>query len=481
MLMLTQPAKRFLTPFLLLALSASRVLAADKLDPQAAVEIATAAYIYGYPLLTTEVTRIQMTNTIVPMGFRAPLGQFIVAKRFPPIDYHGIPAPNADTVYAAAWIDVGENPVQLSYSDMGKRYFMLPLYSQWQEIIATPGVRTTGSKANTFLITGPTWQGEVPPKLKQIKSPTRYVLVIARAYADGSEEDVVRVNGAQRGFRVATLKADGKSGSFKPPPVDLDPPFSMTDETRRVIEQMDIGTYFQQLATILGSSAPPAPQDAPLLAKLAKLGIIPGQPFDLAKLDKDVQIALQTVPAAAMKIMTERKNSRGTLVNGWSIPAALCEAQPDFYQREMLSSQGWPKTLPEDLVEASAQVDSAGKKLHGQHRYTVTFPKGQTPPVDGLWSLMLYVEDEGWWSHPNKANRWTLNNLRDKLHYNEDGSLTLLIQPLPPDGPQHVNWLPTPAGDFVLMLRLYQPSESGLSILPLGKGTWQPPPVVKVE
>jgi hypothetical protein len=36
------------------------------------------------------------------------------------------------------------------------------------------------------------------------------------------------------------------------------------------------------------------------------------------------------------------------------------------------------------------------------------------------------------------------------------------------------NWLPAPAGEFVLMLRMYRPKENPPSIL---DGSWKPPEV----
>jgi hypothetical protein len=61
-------------------------------------QIALEAYIYGYSLITTEVTRVQMSNVPAIEGLHAPMGQFINVKRYPPADYRGVSAPNADTL-----------------------------------------------------------------------------------------------------------------------------------------------------------------------------------------------------------------------------------------------------------------------------------------------------------------------------------------------------------------------------------------------
>jgi len=73
-----------------------------------AKEIAQAAYIYGYSLITTEVTRMQMSNVPKAEGLRAPTGQFLNVPRYPPADYRGVSAPNADTLYSLAWVDLSD-------------------------------------------------------------------------------------------------------------------------------------------------------------------------------------------------------------------------------------------------------------------------------------------------------------------------------------------------------------------------------------
>jgi hypothetical protein len=76
------------------------------LTPDETKAIAMDAYIYGYSLITTEVTRVQMTNVDKVEALRGPMGAFINVKRYPPADYRGVSAPNADTLYSAAWIDL---------------------------------------------------------------------------------------------------------------------------------------------------------------------------------------------------------------------------------------------------------------------------------------------------------------------------------------------------------------------------------------
>ena len=73
------------------------------------------------------------------------------------------------------------------------------------------------------------------------------------------------------------------------PPVNPNPGISMTDKPQSVILNMDTSTYFNMLARLMGGAAPPSPEHAAMLARMAKIGLVPGQPFDMAKLDPAMQ------------------------------------------------------------------------------------------------------------------------------------------------------------------------------------------------
>lgn len=460
-----------------MAFTAHNVAKAEKLGKEEALAIATDAYIYGYSLITTEVTRVQMTNVDKVEELRAPMGQFINVKRYPPADYRGVSAPNADTLYSLAWIDLGEEPQVFSHPDMGKRYYLFPMYSLWMPVIDSPGSRTTGEKAATYLITGPGWQGEVPEGMKQIKSPTRYVVILGRTYADGTDAGYKVVNELQAQYKITPLSAYGKPYTYKAPPVNSDPGFSMTDKPQKVIIDMGTKDYFDMMTDLMCKTAPPAEEDAPMLANMAKIGIEPCKPFDMSSLDPAVQEALKDLPETALKKIEAGHASLGTMVKGWQITKGLGEYGTDYMKRAVVAAFGWPANLEKDAVYPYTEVDSSGATLTGANKYTLTFPKGQTPPVNGFWSITMYEIDKGWWFVPNALNKFTVSP-RNDLKYNDDGSLTLYFQNESPGADKESNWLPAPKGSFIAMLRMYWPKEGDPSIL---NGTWTPPTVEKVQ
>ena len=447
---------------------------AQSVSVQEAVDIATDAYVYGYSLVTTDVTRIQMTNTDKVEGLRGPAGQFINVKRYPPGDYRGVSAPNADTLYSAAWIDLSE-PQVFSHPDMGKRYFLFPMYDLWMSIIQSPGSRTTGGKAGNFLLTGPGWKGEVPKGMTHYQFSSRYMLILGRTYATGTEADYKAVNALQAQYKITPLAAWGKPFTPKAPPVNPNPGISMTDKPQAVILAMGTEGYFNWLTKVMCKNAPAYAADAPMLARMAKIGIEPCKPFELAKLDPAAQAALKDLPQKALDKIGANQKSMGTVVDGWTI-SMVGQYGTDYMKRAVVAAFGWPANLPEDAVYPYTKVDAKGDKLSGANKYTITFAKGQLPPTNGFWSFTMYMIDEGWWFVPNKLNKFTVS-MRDNPKFNADGSLTLYFQNESPGKDKEANWLPAPKGEFIPMLRMYWPKEKAPSIL---DGSWVPPQVQKV-
>lgn len=124
--------------------------------------IGTDAYVYGYPLVTMEMTPRVMTNTQTPKDSHAPMGQFYNSRTYPDASFRDVTAPNADTLYSTAWLDLSKEPYVLSLPDEGDRYFLIPMLDGWTNVFQVPGKRTTGGKAQTYAITGPGWKGELP-------------------------------------------------------------------------------------------------------------------------------------------------------------------------------------------------------------------------------------------------------------------------------------------------------------------------------
>jgi hypothetical protein len=431
-----------------------------------ATAIATEAYIYGYPLVTMEMTRRVMTNAVKPEGTHAPMFNFCTVREYPTAAFRDVTAPNADTLYCTAWLDLGNEPWVLHIPDMGDRYYLFPMLSGWTDVFQVPGKRT-GIKGGDFAITGPSWKGMLPAGVQEYKSPTNMVWILGRIYCTGTPEDYKAVHALQDQLSLTPLSSFGKP--FTPPAGKVDPSIDMKTAVRDQVNKMDAGAYFSLLATLMRDN-PPAAADAPMVAKMAKIGLVPGQPFDLNDLDPTVAKAVQAVPKPAFeKIMAAFKSMRP--VNGWMYATTVGVYGTEYLTRALVTAIGLGANRPQDAIYPTSETDADGKPYEGTNKYVIHFAKGQMPPVKGFWSLTMY--DDEMFFVANPLNRYNLSS-RNKFNENPDGSVDLYLQKDNPGPDKEANWLPAPAGRFIPMFRFYWPDEAIIN------GTWQPPAIKKV-
>jgi hypothetical protein len=320
---------------------------ANKISAQEAQQIAEEAYIYGYSLVTLEMTRRVMTNVRELEGTRAPMGHLIRVREYPTAAFRDVTAPNADTLYTTAWIDVGKEPWVLSLPDAHDRYYLFPMLDGWTDVFQVPGKRTTGTGPQKYAITGPGWKGTLPEGVKEYKSPTSMVWLLGRIYCTGTPEDYAAVHKMQDAVSIVPLSAYGKP--YTPAPGKVDPSIDMKTPVRDQVNALSSAAYFNLLATLMKDN-PAAEADAPMLEKMARLGIVPGQPFDLGKLDPAVQQALQDVPKNAFgKIMAHFK-SAGRVENAWIFTTKTGLYGTDYLQRALVTAIGLGANRPQDAV-----------------------------------------------------------------------------------------------------------------------------------
>src|SRR5271157_165051 len=277
-----------------------------------AVSTAVDAYLYGYPLITFDVARMQQTNVATPDAEHAPMGQMIRMRTYPAVDNHCCAAPNAGTLYTEAWLDVSKEPSVLSIPDMGNRYYIIPMLDGYSEVLSVASPPTTGYKAQKYAITGPGWTGTLPPGVTQVKSPTGMVWVLGRVYCTGTPDDYKAVHASQDKFTVVPLSAYGKP--YTPPGAAVDPNFDMKTAVRKQVDALDIDAYFSRLAQLMKTN-PPTAADTPLVARMAKIGLVPGQDYDPSKRSGFDKEAIKAVPKLALmkmaKLLKDQKTTNG--------------------------------------------------------------------------------------------------------------------------------------------------------------------------
>ncbi|CAH2402984.1 hypothetical protein MES4922_300154 [Mesorhizobium ventifaucium] len=295
--------------------SIASVTRADTANQKSVLSAAIDAYIFGYPLAIMDMTRRQLTNVATAGATRAPMGQLRRMRSYPAVDDRSVPAPNADTLYTDAWLDVSKEPMVLTTPDMGDRYFQMPMLSGWTDVFQSPGTRTTGQKPETYAITGPGWSGDLPAGVTEYKSPTGIVWLLGRIYCTGTPEDYAEVHALQDKVSLVPLSQYGKP--YMPPPVSVDPNIDMKTPPVNQVNALSVNDYFSYLAELMKTN-PPLPQDEPMIARMATIGFTPGRDFDRSKLSAFDKAAVDAVPKLALQRMLERfkKESQAT-INGW--------------------------------------------------------------------------------------------------------------------------------------------------------------------
>ena len=497
------PLPQLVVVFIILQLIMGRAFAADRTH-----EVGVQSYLYAYPMVMMEITRRVSTNVEAPVGPLAPMNQFAHLRAFPDHTFKEVVRPNADTLYSIVWFDVSKEPQVLSVSDTGGRYYMLPMLDMWTDIIAAPGSRTSGTKAANFAIAGPTWQGDLPDDVESIRSPTNVGWIIGRTQTNGAT-DYQNVHRIQDGYKLTPLsqwgkemggmemggsamggitmggkgiggeamggnamggKAMGGKADMPPTKVPVNSTWDMTATPPVQVARMSAKAYFELFAKVLKHN-PPHELDWNMVEQLKQIGIIPGEEFDFSKLPAETQKTLERAVGDAQKMIAEKQT--GEAVSGWQFNYEFMGNYGTSYlQRAYVAHIGLGANVPEDAVYPMSNVDSEGQPYNGSNRYVFHFEKDELPPIRAFWSLSMYDEEMYFVDNPIRRN--AIGD-RDKLQFNEDGSLDIYIQHASPGEAKESNWLPAPEGYFDLVLRAYWPMHEVLI------GDWNPPAVKRVK
>jgi hypothetical protein len=436
------------------------------LNEHEAYEIGVEAYTYFYPLVLMDATRRQAVNVEAGKTIgRGPMNTFTHAPTFPPADFRDVVRPNFDTLYSIAWLDLRKEPVVVAAPDTHGRYYMLPMLDMWTDVFACPGKRTTGTGPGRFAVVPLGWQGKLPEDVQRIDAPTPYVWVIGRTQTNGPK-DYDAVHRVQKGYTVTPLSELGRTP--RPVAATIDPAVDMKTPPMVQVDRMAPGKYFAYAAELLKVN-PPHLTDQPIVARMRRIGIEPGKSFDLEKADAAVQHGLERGASDAVKAMKAKIPTMARVVNGWQINTDTMGVYGSYYlKRAMVALVGLGANLPEDAVYPMNMGDKDGNPLTGTNQYVLHFAKNEIPPVKAFWSVTLYDSDG--FPTVNDLKRNAVGD-RDDLKFNADGSLDLYIQHASPGAEKESNWLPAPARDFNLTMRLYSPKAEVLD------GRWAPPPV----
>lgn len=427
------------------------------------------AYEFVFPLVLMDATRAKMTNTMEATNLQAPANQFIHAAAMANADSKDVVTPNVDTVYSQVWLDLKNGPVVLQ-KPTADRYCSFAVLDAYTNCVTVLGTGGDGQEANTYLITGPDYSGNLPDGMTQVSMPTNMGWIIGRTLCNGPE-DLSNVHNIQNKMWVGTLanfetRDAPESGSFDPAlnGIPLERVLSMPP------------TEFFTLANELMADNPPAEADAPLVDRLATLNIGPGLTFDPKVLGDDAAAQWKAMLESLRTKLVEASEPYLVQNGIWSCYGApIAEFGTAYSYRSLVALAGLGANPVSVAVYPKAMTDSQGQRLTGEKSYVLRFEADMLPPVGemGFWSITAYDSSNDLLIE-NEMDRYCLND-RSDLVYGEDGSLEIYLQADPPAGELLSNWLPVCVGEFHLHLRLYLPEESVLD------GQWIAPEIVVHE
>ena len=471
------PMKTRLTIFALITgLAFTCSTRAADITPAETKAIAEEGFIYGLPLVMNYGVMYEYAVDKNSSQFKAPFNQLNSMHRVATPEDTAIVTPNSDTPYSLGFVDLRAEPIVISVPAIEKsRYYSVQLCDGNTFNYGYIGTRATGSEAGHYMVVGPNWKGEAPPGIKKVfNSTTEFSMVIFRTQLF-NPTDMPNVIKIQEGYKMQPLSAFLKQPA---------PSAAPTINFPKINKELAKTGFFEYLAFQL-QFAPAGPEEKAIREKLARLGVEAGKPFDFKALSPEQKAAVVEGMKAGETKVTEAVSDAGKDINGWRITDPNGDRaffNGDWLKRSVAAQAG---IYGNDSAEATypiTRVDVDGEPLDGsKHSYTLTFPAGQTPPVNAFWSVTMY-DGKSQLLIKNPINRYLINSpMLPNMKKNADGSLTLYIQKDSPGADKEANWLPAPNDTIYLVMRLYWPKSEPPSILPPGEGTWKPPGIVKAK
>lgn len=409
------------------------------------------AFYAGVPLVVT-------MRTLQDFGGLVGINHLFATRSLSNADSKFIVAPNHDTLYAIAVLDLDAGPQVLTLPDIPDRYHVLQILDAWMGGVALLGTRATGGKAGTWVVARKGDQVDLPAGATRVDSPTRHVFILGRVRATEADVD----QAAQVAASIKMTPLNPPTGAAPSLPKPIGPP----QEVGR-----NGAEFYDELSGMLASDGPVTVDQKQALAAVDDLV---GRGKTPTTDHPDQVPAMTAAVTAGLKGLSDSVASTGDTVDGWAINLDLGKSGDELglRQQAVIARYFWGPVPAEEAVYPRAVTASDGKPLDGSKRYRIHLAGDDLPPVDGFWSFTVYGRDL--YFYPNEIDRYSLSGETPGLVRSADGSVDIELSHTRP-GDADVNWLPVPDGPFTLVMRLYLPQK------PILEGTWSCPPIEVVS
>lgn len=400
-----------------------------------AEEAAVEAYVWGYPLVVMHRTRALLCSRIGSgrMNHRDHLAT--------PAD-RAVVAPNNDTLYSSGWFDLrfGDLVIDVPPMDHPGRYWNVMILDAYTHV-AYACRRLHGVNGTSVRVTLDPSTEPASGTLEVIPVATSTVWVLVRVLVDGPE-DLPAARTLQRGIAVSA------------PP---EHPNDLTERRGRPNEVHAAGAgFFEELRSCLAID-PPGAWHPPLSDHARRIA------------DGDHSLSDEQLAAAVAegdRRLVEFGVGNDATGNGWGTRRSGAKFGHDVLARAAVAKFALAGHHPEENRAYFTSSDGTGAPLDGRRPVVLTFPVDREPPCDGFWSLTVYGQDM--YLVDNEIDRWAIGDRTVGLRRDTTGLAITVGGPRPAD---IANWLPAPAGPYLLALRVYEGRPGVVD------ASWFPPPL----
>ncbi len=443
-----------------------------KITPEYAKLVGRDSYFWAWPMVNIFNRRVAFTPVKEPAKsgplMMSPLNQLTMLTDYVDPTERAIACPNQDVVYGIGAFALDISPVVVQVPSFGERFWVYQIVDLRTDSFVQLG-KMYGTTPGFYLLVGPNWHGETPKGITKVfRSASNTGIIAPRIFQDDTPADKRAIQSVLRSVMAYPLdQFDGKMKTkdwANLPRLPEQP--AGEEESKWVFPEK----FVDQLPAVL-ADAPPLPGEEARYAQV--LAVLQAAKQDPA-LKQAFTDGANESEEQLVKPLFQFRNYGQQLPFHWSTISNESAFGTDYFTRTAVAKSNILVNSPNETKYFYQDLDSNGERLNSSKRYTVTFPKGATPPVHGFWSLSIYNEHHFFVANP--INRFSVGTKNKDLKFAKDGSLTIYVQAEPPgNAAQRANWLPAPKGDFSLYVRAYWPQES------VTNGTWTPPAVSRIQ
>lgn len=368
-----------------------------------------------------------------------------------------VTAPNTDTIYATAHLELSGGPMEVVVPDVADRYHSVAFMNAFTDYPAILGTRTTGGQGGRYWIAGPEWAGQPPPGVQVIRSDTNDVWMLIRILVHGPN-DLEAARAVQSRFTVEPTPGRGPVRDLVMAPLTASSP-----------------AHFLDVVNELLGRSPDTLGEARRAVRFHDAGIRPGKTGVWDSLPAEMR---EEWSARFPELLDKLSSEPDYLLperNGWQgAPNDVGHFGENDALRAGVARWALAALPIEEATYFRTIKDSRGELLDGANAYQFKIP-AEGMPVDAFWSLTIYREfDDGrFFLVDNPISRYAIGDRTPDLVRDGDGSFVIHVQSDVPDGIKAANWLPAPEGRFMLFFRAYLPRAE------IRENRWSPPALVR--